>query len=188
MEPPKAGHVPGAPGGRGRHRLRSGGQNPHAGPWRGTSCALLRSQPRTVLAAGMGAQCGPSRLPMPCPAPLRAVRPGRMGCGGMAVTAPGQRPSAQAASLGRARGRWGRSTAWPRPVVGDWGSLGVPKDEEGQRVQSGRADAQRARESREAAAAPNRIRGPTAAAGCLPSAPPHGDPQPGPGDAAAGSG
>lgn len=59
------------------------------------------SQPRAVPAAGMGAQHGPSRLPLPGPAPQRAAKPGRTGSSETAATGPGQHLSAQAASLRR---------------------------------------------------------------------------------------
>ena len=131
----------------------------------------------------MGAQRGPARLPVSCPAPQRAAKPGRTGCGGMAATGTGQHPAAQAASL-----QGGHEAARAETRRGGQGVPGGPEGQGGQSVQSSRADAQRARESREAAAAAHRALGPTAAAGCLPSAPRRGDPQLGPGDAATGSG
>ena len=142
-----------------------------------------------MLAARKGAQRSPTRLPMSCPVPQCTVKPGRTGCSGMAATGPGEHPSVQAASLGGgAQGRRGRSALWLRPIVGGQGVPGGPEGQGGQHVQSGRADAKRASESRGAAAVARRTLGPTATASCLPSAPRRGDPQPRPDNAATGSG
>lgn len=137
-----------------------------------------------MLAAGGGSArpLWPARLP---PGPAVGCKAWQDGLPRGGTHRPWAAPSAQAAPLAGPRGHRGRSTVWPRANVGDRGG---PAGQAGQRVRSGRADAERARESREAAAAPRRTPAPTAAAGCLPSAPRRGDPQPGPGDAATGSG
>lgn len=135
---------------------------------------------------------GLSTAPLACPCPAQP----RSALQSLAGRAPARRqqpalgstPLRRQHHCGGPRGRRGSSAVWPRPVLGGQGVPKGPEGQGGQRVQSARADARRARDGREAAAAPRRALGPTAAAGCLPSAPRWGGPPLAPGDAATGSG
>lgn len=148
----------------------------------------LAASPVLCWQQGWGLSTAP--LACPCPAQPRSALQSLAG----RATARRQQPALGSTPLrrqrpcGGARGRRGRSAVWPRPVAGGQGVPAGPEGQGGQRVQPGRADARRARDSREAAAAPRRTLGPTAAAACLPAAPRWGDPQLGPGGAATGSG
>ena len=165
-----------------------GGKTPTPVPGGARAVPCLAAGPVLCWQQGWGLSAAP--LACPCPAQPRSVLQSLAG----RAAAGWQRPALGSTPLRRQHHCRGgtRLPGQERGVAetrrGGQGVPGGPEGQGGQSVQSGRADAQRVRESREAAAAARRALGPTAASGCLPSAPRRGDPQLGPGDAATGSG